>query len=238
MTVERLRRSQRISRSPGAIGPVEPVAPPGGTGEAPTTGHVFGIPESEFTPKVRRALGALLGEARTLHDALGRARVRLEEVERDAYRDPLLPLPNRRAFVRELTRQIALAARYRMPATLIYLDLDGLKGINDTYGHPCGDAVLSHFAELLLAHVRESDVAGRLGGDEFGIVLAHADQGQAETMGARLDELLRSAPARWNGMPIAFTFSFGTVELAPGLTGESAVAQADAAMYRRKHLKQ
>ena len=86
---------------------------------------------------------------------------------------------NRRAFVRELTRYIAFTGRYNTPASLIYFDLNHLKQTNDTYGHAAGDAVLTHFAKVLLSHVRESDCVGRLGGDEFAMLLSHANQDQA-----------------------------------------------------------
>ena len=83
----------------------------------------------------------------------------------------MLPLLNRRAFVRELTRYISFAGRYNTPASLIYFDLNHLKKTNDTLGHAAGDAVLAHFTEVLTAHVRDSDSVGRLGGDEFGVLL-------------------------------------------------------------------
>lgn len=185
-------------------------------------GAALGIPAAEFTPRVRRAISALLREARALRDA--------------ADRDQLLPILNRRAFLRELKREIAAVARYQMPSTLIYLDIDGLKPINDSHGHGCGDTMLSHFARFLHAHVRASDVVGRLGGDEFGIVLSHASAAQAERKCAGLAGELASAPASWEGTPIALGFAFGLVELSDGMTGEFAIAQADAAMYRRRRL--
>ncbi len=101
-------------------------------------------------------------------------------MEKTADQDQLLPLLNRRAFVRELTRYIAFTGRYNTPASLIYFDLNHFKQINDTHGHAGGDAALEHFAETLLSHVRDSDCVGRLGGDEFGVLLTHADQASLE----------------------------------------------------------
>ena len=185
-------------------------------------GAALGIPEHEFTPRVRRAVWALVQEARALRDA--------------ADRDQLLPILNRRAFMRELEREIAAVARYRTHSSLVYVDLDGLKPINDAYGHACGDQVLAHFARFLRAHVRASDVVGRLGGDEFGILLSHANVEQAEKKCAALAGLLAAEPAKWGGAVLALAFTFGLVELSDGMTGEFAVAQADAAMYRRRRL--
>ena len=79
---------------------------------------------------------------------------------------------NRRAFAREVSRFVSFAARYGTPATLLYLDLNNFKTVNDTYGHAAGDAVLRHFASLMTRQIRESDVLARLGGDEFGVILA------------------------------------------------------------------
>lgn len=190
--------------------------------ESRLSGDVLGIPEREFTPCVRRAVWALLREARSLRDA--------------ADRDHLLQILNRRAFLRELEREIASVARYGMPSTLVYLDLDGLKSINDCHGHPCGDAMLKYFAQFLGAHVRASDIVGRLGGDEFGLVLSHTNIVQAEQKCAQLASLLAAEPASWDGASLELSFSFGLVEISAAMTGESAVAEADAAMYRRRRL--
>ena len=160
---------------------------------------VLGIPEHEFTPRVRDAIMGLMGEVDTLRRELTQTRARLDEVEKTADQDQLLPLLNRRAFVRELTRYIAFTGRYNTPASLIYFDLNHLKKINDTHGHAAGDAVLKHFAETLLAHVRDSDCVGRLGGDEFGVLLTHANQEQALKKADVLAEALRATPTMWNG---------------------------------------
>ena len=124
----------------------------------PVPASVLGIPEAEFTPRVRDAIMGLMSEVDTLRRELGDTRKRLDEVEKAADQDGLLPLLNRRAFVRELTRYIAFTGRYNTPASLIYFDLNHMKKVNDTHGHAAGDAVLKHFAEVLQAHVRDSDL--------------------------------------------------------------------------------
>ncbi|MBU6298728.1 MAG: GGDEF domain-containing protein [Alphaproteobacteria bacterium] len=205
-------------------------------GPAPlgATASVLGIPESEFTPRVRDAVMTLMGEVDNLRRELQQTRERLEEVERTADQDQLLPLLNRRAFVRELMRYIAFTDRYGTPATLIYFDLDGFKAVNDTFGHAGGDAVLNHFAETLLGHVRDSDVVGRLGGDEFGVLLSHANQEQGAKKADQLADKLRAQPTIWNGKPIPTNFSYGAFELKPGDTADLAIARADEAMYAHK----
>ncbi len=201
---------------------------------APVAATVLGIPESEFTPRVRDAIMTLMGEVDSLRHELAQTRSRLEEVERTADQDQLLPLLNRRAFVRELTRYIAFAGRYGTPASLIYFDLDGFKLVNDTHGHAGGDAVLAHFADVLLANVRDSDVVGRLGGDEFGVLLSHADQEQAHRKADQLAQYLHNAPTLWRGLSIPTGFSYGAFELKPGEDADTAMARADEAMYAHK----
>jgi len=198
------------------------------------TASVLGIPEGEFTPRVRDAIMTLMGEVDNLRKELQQTRERLEEVERTADQDQLLPLLNRRAFVRELMRYIAFTGRYGTPATLLYFDLDGFKRVNDTYGHAGGDAVLNHFAETLQGHVRDSDVVGRLGGDEFGVLLSHANQDQGLKKADQLAEKLRASPTVWNGQTIPTSFSYGAFELKPGDTADLAMARADEAMYAHK----
>ena len=195
---------------------------------------IFGIPEAEFTPSVRDAVMKLMGEADNLRGELQRMSARLEQVEQAADQDQLLPILNRRAFVRELSRHIAFAARYATPSSLVYFDLDGFKAINDSYGHAAGDAALSHFANTLLSHVRDSDVVGRLGGDEFGIILSHADQEQAHAKATSLAKTLKASPALWRSRSIQVGFSYGAFELNAGDDADNAMQRADEAMYANK----
>lgn len=202
----------------------------------PAASDLAGIPATELTPHVRKAIAGLRAEIKALREELELTRAHLEQAGHAADLDHLLPLLNRRAFLRELTRHVGFAARYGTPACLLYFDLDGFKQINDTLGHAGGDAVLAHFADVLLANVRDSDVVGRLGGDEFGIILAHARQAQAEKKAGDLMEVLKKRPALWNGRKIPLGFSSGSFELVRGDSAETAMARADAAMYRRKRV--
>jgi diguanylate cyclase (GGDEF)-like protein len=198
---------------------------------------VMGIPEAEFTPRVRDAIMALMGEVETLRRELQETRTRLEEAENAADQDHLLPVFNRRAFVRELTRHSGFAHRYRIPASLIYFDLDGFKQVNDTYGHAGGDAVLAHFAQMMLSNVRSGDVVGRLGGDEFGIILSHADQNQAHRKADVLAAKLNDRPTVWEGHAIPVSFSYGAFQLQPGEDAAIAMTRADEAMYAQKRAR-
>jgi diguanylate cyclase (GGDEF)-like protein len=201
---------------------------------ASATTSILGIPEAEFTPSVRDAIMGLMQEVDALRRELEHTRARLDTAERNADQDHLLPLLNRRAFVREVTRAIGMASRYGTPASLVYFDLDGFKQINDAHGHAAGDAVLLHFAETLMAQVRDSDVVGRIGGDEFGVILSHASQVLAHKKAASLAETLTNTPAQWQSRAIPVSFSYGTFELKPGESADHAIARADEAMYAHK----
>jgi diguanylate cyclase (GGDEF)-like protein len=223
-----------VTRGIRAVAAVAPDARrPEPHGQADAAG-ILGIPESEFTPRVRDAVQTLMGEVDSLRRDLETTRVLLEEAERNADRDQLLPLLNRRAFVRELSRTIAFAGRYRTPASLIYFDLNGFKAVNDAHGHAGGDAALLNFARVLTTNVRDSDCVGRIGGDEFGVLLSHADQVQAHRKADVLAEKLRAAPALWKGQQIPVSFAYGAFELKAGDDAEAAMARADEAMYAHK----
>jgi diguanylate cyclase (GGDEF)-like protein len=198
---------------------------------------VLGIPEAEFTPRVRDAIMSLMAEVERLRLDLERTKARLDTAEAMADRDGLLPVLNRRAFVRELSRAISYGERYAAPAALIYFDLDGFKAINDAFGHAAGDAALAHVGNLLTANVRESDIVGRLGGDEFGVILAKAGHGDAEKKARALVELLAANPFKWEGKPLAVSFAFGVYTFKKGDNADAAMASADKAMYAAKRAR-
>lgn len=195
---------------------------------------IMGIPEAEVTPAVRDALMQLMAEVDTLRREVSAMRERLRESEELADRDPLIPVLNRRAFVRELSRVIAYGRRYAEPAGLVYFDIDNFKQVNDAHGHAAGDAALHHLAKLVLDNVRESDVLGRLGGDELGLILARADEATAKAKAASLASLVATAPLHHGGREIPLSISVGAV----AFTGEDepadALARADKAMYEAK----
>jgi diguanylate cyclase (GGDEF)-like protein len=194
----------------------------------------LGIGEMEMTPAVKAAIQALLSEIDDLRGEVGRLKGRLAEVEDLADRDALTPLLNRRAFVRELGRIKTFAQRYGSPASLVYIDLDDLKGVNDRLGHAAGDAALNAVAERLLAHVRESDIVGRMGGDEFAVILVQADQQTAEAKAAALARAIEAEPLQFGEWSAPLHISWGVREISADAEPEALVAQADAAMYALK----
>lgn len=173
------------------------------------------------------ANAAVTRELRGLNLRLEGARVAAEE---EAMTDPLTGLRNRRAADLVLERLCAARAGFG----LLHMDLDYFKAVNDTLGHAAGDAVLAHFSEVLTAHVRDSDCVGRLGGDEFGVLLSHANQEQAQRKADFLAKALEASPTKWNGNIIPVSFAYGAFELKSGDNPDVAMARADQAMYEQK----
>jgi diguanylate cyclase (GGDEF)-like protein len=169
-----------------------------------------------------------------LRRELGRTQARLGEVERMADQDALVPLNNRRAFMREMSRVLHFAGRYGSQASLIYLDLNGLKQINDTLGHAAGDAAISKVAELLKHSVRDFDVVGRLGGDEFAVVLAQTPLDQARDRAEQLAGTIRATTIPWHEHLIKLDTAYGVYPLEVDADPAAALAAADRAMYAQK----
>jgi diguanylate cyclase (GGDEF)-like protein len=211
---------------------VEPPASPARAVADTTT--VLGVPEAELTPKVREAIMELMREVESLRLELGRTKARLADLERLADQDTLVPLYNRRAFIREMARVRSFAERYGGQASLVFFDLNGLKQINDTFGHAAGDAALRQVAHVLIENVRESDIVGRLGGDEFGVILAQASERQALEKGEALALAIRRRPLCWEGKELLLDIAFGIYAFKPGEDPSTALAAADKAMYRYK----
>lgn len=203
---------------------------------APSTDKTqfLGLDETDLTPAVRGAVQTLLSEIDDLRSEVSRLKSRLTEVEDLADRDPLTPLLNRRALLRELSRIRTFAQRYGSPASLIYFDLDGFKLVNDRFGHAAGDAALKAVAERLASQVRESDVVGRMGGDEFAVILAQADRATAEAKAQSLARAVESLPITFGDWSAPLHVSFGVCEIVPELEPEAIIAEADAAMFSRK----
>ena len=222
--------SVRRARARAAAEEAAPAAPR----KVADTVSIMGIPEVELTPKVRAAIVTLMAEVESLRHEVEHTRERLAHLERLADQDPLAPIANRRAFVRELSRALSITERYGTPSSLVYFDVNGLKEINDTYGHTAGDEGLLRVASILREHVRDVDVVGRLGGDEFGVIMVQTELEPAFDKAQRLSAAIRENPFSWERHDIALEVAHGVYAFKPGESVNDALAAADRAMYEQK----
>ena len=190
-------------------------------------GERLGLSPAELTPAVRAALAHLQGEVERLEG-------KLADAELLADLDPLTPILNRRAFERELGRAMASARRYGEDLSLVYFDLNGFKQVNDTYGHAAGDAALKHVADVLAGNVRDSDVVGRMGGDEFAVILTRAKPDDAAKRASQLAALIEAEPVTWRSQAFYLSAAWGVRPFDPEKEAVELLAEADAAMYLRK----
>lgn len=230
-------RAREVSPAPQGV---KPSAPPRSERRkrkpepAPPQRLLAEFPGEEMPPRMRSAVMQLMDELDRLKDELTAANARVSLLEDMADEDPLVPLLNRRGFERELERTLAYVKRHGTTVTLLYLDLDDFKAVNDRHGHAAGDAALKHFAKLLLDDIRKSDLAGRLGGDEFAIVLHHADEAAALEKAERLARRLASEPAMHGDVAIPLSATWGATLLRGGDTAAPVLERADRAMYEGK----
>jgi diguanylate cyclase (GGDEF)-like protein len=176
----------------------------------------------------------LIEEISLLRGKVARLQERVEQLDQLAHLDSLINLPNRRGFMRELERLIARVDRYGLSAAMLFVDVDGLKMINDTFGHRAGDEALVQIANLLAKGVRHSDVVARIGGDEFGILLECSDEDAAHETAARLIEQISGCEVLHDGeaLPLSVAIGVGMIDALD--TAEAVMERADEAMYRRK----
>jgi diguanylate cyclase len=175
-------------------------------------------------------------EATALRSEIEVLRQNVARAQTEARTDPLTGAANRGAFDEELARRCALASAGQGCFALLFADLDHFKKINDTYGHPVGDRVLTAFVEFLRARVRATDLIARCGGEEFGVILPGATLRPALRKARKLiDELANSDWAIDPATKLRFTASMGVVAWQDGDHAASLLERADRALYRSKH---
>jgi diguanylate cyclase (GGDEF)-like protein len=163
-------------------------------------------------------------------EALGKMEVRTEEVYKLAVLDPLTGLNNRRSGEQRLAEEISRAQRHGRPLTILLLDLNGLKSLNDKFGHAAGDELIRQFAARLSKAIRGSDLAVRLGGDEFLVLLPECRPDEVRHVLGRL----RGVNVDCNGQLIALSFSAGWTDFKLGESTEDFLKRADDALYANK----
>jgi diguanylate cyclase (GGDEF)-like protein len=182
---------------------------------------------SDATPDSDSEIETLLGKIARLEEGV-------RELDALAHQDPLLPVPNRRGFLRELDALIGRVSRYGEDAAMLFVDIDGLKKINDRFGHKAGDEALIDVARALTEGVRQSDCVARLGGDEFGVLLAHATDESARETARRLASEIEGAGFRYDGNALDLGVASGVTAICKDDTPDAVIGRADRAMYQEK----
>jgi two-component system, sensor histidine kinase LadS len=191
--------------------------------------YYYGLPLSMVAAAVLIALGVA--------DRLRAQRLALTEAERRAQIDPLTGVLNRRSLIERLDAACLRARARGLPISLLFIDLDHFKEINDSFGHPAGDACLRAIIDPIHAELRQSDVIGRYGGEEFVVILSSADAAAANPIAHRILERVADVRVEGFGTPIRLTCSIGIAASDTlGVWGEHLIAQADAAVYLAKRL--
>jgi diguanylate cyclase (GGDEF)-like protein len=159
---------------------------------------------------------------------------RIHVLEQENITDPLLGIFNRRLLDRRIQEEVLRAQRYRLDLSLLMVDIDNFKKINDTWGHQVGDLVLQHLSHLLEADTRKTDVLARFGGEEFVILLPHTREHDAFKLAEKLRHAVEQSPL--HRIPeLRVTISIGTSSLLPdGDNAHSLLERADKSMYRAK----
>jgi diguanylate cyclase (GGDEF)-like protein len=196
-------------------------------GEAHDRVLYLGLPLSMVAAAVLTALG--------IADRLRDQRAALSEAERHAQIDSLTGVLNRRSLLERLDAACLRARARGLPIALLFIDLDHFKEINDSFGHAAGDACLRAIIPPIQAELRQSDVIGRYGGEEFVVILSSADTAAAHPIAQRILERVAAVRVTGFGESIALTCSIGVATSdALGVWGEHLIAQADAAVYAAK----
>jgi diguanylate cyclase (GGDEF)-like protein len=191
-----------------------------------------------FTPGAMHTFTYLTGYLLLIVNGFGFLLLCKEKDERKmallATIDSLTGLLNRRAFFERTDSVRQLARRMRRPVTLMMLDIDHFKQLNDRFGHACGDEALCVFAEIAQGTLRDHDIMGRLGGEEFALVLPGTDMNGAMQAAERLRLAVEAGVVQCDGAPFSMTVSIGVVLVDPNEHINAALARADRALYTAK----
>jgi diguanylate cyclase (GGDEF)-like protein len=202
--------------------------------------NIYGVFLSRQTNKTRRQQFLLILQESELRTNLADRAAELEEAQEElellAMTDPLTGINNRRFFMELISEEVERSKRYRHPFSLLALDIDNFKEINDTYGHDVGDEVLRSFTQQCQIKLRGTDKLARLGGDEFIALLVQTDQNEAEIIAERLRESIEEMGVQVKTEEINISVSIGMVSSEDGLTSvEELLRGVDTALYKAKN---
>jgi diguanylate cyclase (GGDEF)-like protein len=191
-------------------------------------------PKTGFLPEDGRTESELQTENERLNLQLNQMRLRVLELERAADTDPLVPVYNRRAFIREVEKARTVMARYDIESSVIFFDLNNFKSINDRFGHGIGDEFLRKTGMALLENVRSCDLVARLGGDEFGVLLFKSNMVETKAKAASLACYIAQQHIIMPTGNIHISTAWGAAPCACDDTAEQILARADRAMFKAK----
>ena len=184
---------------------------------------VYAIYQQILIKRLRSQLASQIGATANLE-------LLAEESQKRAMADPLTGLANRRLAEGRLAAEVARSHRHKHPLTVVSFDLNDFKQINDRFGHGAGDLVLREFADRLKRAIRNSDLAARMGGDEFMLILPECAPGQVQSVLARLNDMA----VTWHGQEIPFSSSVGWSEYQLHESLEQFIERADRVLYEDK----
>jgi two-component system cell cycle response regulator len=186
-----------------------------------------------FLPAILRARLSAMYRIKRLQDQL---KAQKNQMEKMATTDPLTSLPNVRQFRKALEVEVSRSARYGHPLSIVMLDIDHFKRVNDTWGHPAGDAVLVGLGGLFAVALRQVDLAARYGGEEFVVILPHTTGEDARMVAERLRVAVEEKPfpGAPGGIPLTVSLGVSTREGKDGPDGQALINAADQALYQAK----
>jgi len=179
--------------------------------------------------------GAYLGRRGCNRDITARKDLE-EELKRLAATDPLTGISNRRNFLQRAEDELRRSERFRLPLSLLMLDIDKFKSINDSFGHAMGDAAIKAVVAACQKNLRQVDIFGRLGGEEFAALLPQTDENGAVAMAERMRRAVEGIELPTEDTPLRMSISLGLAELRRGEGIDELMRRADAALYRSKEL--
>ncbi|MBL4853494.1 MAG: GGDEF domain-containing protein [Robiginitomaculum sp.] len=186
------------------------------------------------TSSIVKLVESAVDKSQNYRDEISVLKTRILELEQTADTDPLVPVYNRRALMREIGRAQTLMSRYDILCSIIFFDLNGFKKINDQYGHSAGDDLLIKVGAILSASVRDCDMVARIGGDEFGVLLFKSEEMVARAKAASLACRIASQYVGVLGEKISISAAWGVSACHPEDTARQILHRADRAMYDSK----